>query len=60
MNPRAWIAEALGTFVLVLMGSMAVLSASGAGSGSSVIILLVAPFGFGLGLLAAISLFGHV
>lgn len=60
MNPRAWIAEALGTFVLVLMGSLAVLSASGAGSGSSVIILLVAPFGFGLGLLAAITLFGHV
>jgi aquaporin Z len=60
MNPRAWIAEGLGTFVLVLMGSLAVLSASGAGSGSSVIILLVAPFGFGLALLAAITLFGHV
>ena len=60
MNLRAVIAEALGTFVLVLMGSLAVLSASGAGQGSSVIILLVAPFGFGLGLLAAITLFGHV
>jgi aquaporin Z len=60
MNVRAWIAEALGTFVLVLMGSLAVLSASGAGQGSAVIILLVVPFGFGLGLLAAITLFGHV
>jgi aquaporin Z len=60
MNLRAVIAEGLGTFVLVLMGSLAVLSATQAGQGSQVIVLLVAPFGFGLGLLAALTLFGHV
>ena len=59
MNLRAVLAEALGTFVLVAMGSMAIISATGLGQGSGgVIILLVAPFGFGLGLLAAITLFG--
>jgi aquaporin Z len=61
MNLRAVIAEALGTFVLVVVGSMSIVSATGIGQGSGgVIILLVAPFGFGLGLLAAITLFGHV
>jgi aquaporin Z len=61
MNLRAVLAEALGTFVLVLVGSMSIVSATGIGQGSGgVIILLVAPFGFGLGLLAAITLFGHV
>lgn len=61
MNLRAVLAEALGTFVLVAMGSMAIVSATGLGQGSGgVIILLVAPFGFGLGLLVAITLFGHV
>lgn len=61
MNLRAVLAEALGTFVLVAMGSMAIVSATGLGQGSGgVIILLMAPFGFGLGLLAAIALFGHV
>src|SRR5512140_164267 len=61
MNLRAVLAEALGTFVLVAMGSMAIVSATGLGQGSGVvIILLVAPFGFGLGLFAAINLFGHV
>lgn len=61
MNLRAVLAEALGTFVLVAMGSMAIVSATGLGQGSGgVIILLVAPFGFGLGLLAAITIFGQV
>jgi aquaporin Z len=61
MNLRAVIAEALGTFVLVLAGSMSIVSATGIGQGSGgVIILLVAPFGFGFGLLAAITLFGRV
>jgi MIP family channel proteins len=60
MNPRAWIAEALGTFVLVLVGSMSAVSSSVLGQGSAVFVLLVVPFGFGLGLMAAIVLFGHV
>lgn len=60
MNPRAWIAEALGTFVLVLVGSMSAISASGLSQGSGVFVFLVVPFGFGLGLLAAIAMFGHV
>ncbi|HEY2917317.1 MAG TPA: aquaporin [Candidatus Limnocylindrales bacterium] len=60
MNPRAWIAEALGTFVLVGIGSLAAVSATGLSQGSGVFVLLVVPFGFGFGLLAAITLFGHV
>jgi aquaporin Z len=61
MQLRAILAEAIGTFVLVVIGSFAIVSATGLGQGSGgVITLLVAPFGFGLGLLAAILLFGHV
>jgi aquaporin Z len=60
MNVRALIAEALGTFILVGVGSLSVLSATGSAQSGSVLVLLVAPFGFGLGLLAAITLFGHV
>ncbi|HKB28034.1 MAG TPA: aquaporin [Candidatus Limnocylindrales bacterium] len=56
MNPRALIAELLGTFTLVAMGSLAIVSANG----SSIPPLLIAPFGFGLGLLAAIVMFGDV
>ena len=68
MNWRALAAEAIGTFVLVLMGSFAILGVwllsmsnnPQAASPDSVIVLLVVPFGFGLGLLAAISISGHV
>jgi len=61
MQLRAILAEAIGTFVLVVIGSFAIVSATGLGQGSGgVITLLVAPFGFGLGVLAAILLFGHV
>jgi MIP family channel proteins len=61
MNVRALIAEALGTYVLVAMGTLSVLSATGVTQSSGgILVLLVAPFGFGLGLLAAITLFGHV
>jgi len=56
MNPRALIAELLGTFTLVALGSFSIVSANG----SSIPPLLIAPFGFGLGLLAAIVVFGHV
>ncbi|HJW22057.1 MAG TPA: aquaporin [Candidatus Limnocylindrales bacterium] len=55
---RALLAEVIGTFILVGMGSLAVVSATPLGS--STLVLLVAPFGFGLGLLVAITIFGHV
>lgn len=57
MDTRKLIAEAIGTFILVGMGSMAIL-ATGAAAGSPA--LVVIPIGFGLGLLAAIAVGGHV
>ena len=57
MDTRKLIAEAVGTFILVGMGSMAIL-ATGAMAGSPA--LVVIPIGFGLGLLAAIAVAGHV
>ncbi len=57
MNTRKLLAEAVGTFILVGMGSMAIL-ATGAIPGSPA--LVVIPLGFGLGLLAAIAVSGHV
>ncbi len=57
MNTRKLVAEAVGTFILVGMGSMAIL-ATGAIPGSPA--LVVIPLGFGLGLLAAIAVSGHV
>ncbi len=57
MNTRKLLAEAIGTFILVGMGSMAIL-AVGAIPGSPA--LVVIPFGFGLGLLAALAVGGHV
>jgi aquaporin Z len=63
MNVRALVAEAFGTFVLVLVGSFGVLSiylmAEGQGVPISYVVLMV-PFTFGLGLLAAIAIAGHV
>ena len=53
---RATLAEAIGTFILVGMGSLAIVSAAGQQLPS----VLVVPFGFGLGLLAAMTIFGHV
>lgn len=57
MNIRKLLAEAIGTFILVGIGSMSIL-ATGAFQGSPA--LVVIPFGFGLGLLAAIAVSGHV
>jgi len=54
---RKLIAEAVGTFILVGMGSLSIL-ATGAMAGSPA--LVVIPLGFGLGLLAAIAVSGHV
>jgi MIP family channel proteins len=56
MNVRAIIAELLGTFTLVGVGSLSILAASAGQSPG----ILVAPFGFGLALMAGIVMFGHV
>jgi aquaporin Z len=54
---RKLIAEGVGTFILVGMGSLAI-RATGTIAGSP--LLVVVPIGFGLGLLAAIAVSGHV
>jgi len=62
MNWRALVAEAVGTFVLVGIGSLGVASAAligGTGSGP-ILVLLCVPWAFGLGLLAAIAIGGEV
>jgi len=56
MDPRKLLAEAIGTFILVGVGSLSIVSAGAADVSG----LLVAPFGFGLGLLAAIVVTGHI
>ncbi len=57
MDARKLLAEAIGTFILVGIGSMSVVSALAAQNLPAV---LIVPFGFGLGLLAAIAVSGHV
>ncbi|MDX1469037.1 MAG: aquaporin [Acidimicrobiia bacterium] len=52
-----YVAELLGTFILVGMGSLAIVSMGGAGGAAQVIAI---GFGFGLALLAAIWVVGHV
>lgn len=54
MNARKYLAEVLGTFVLVFCGSMSILAALAMDAP----ILAVVPFGFGLALLGAIFAFG--
>jgi aquaporin Z len=56
MDARKYLAEVVGTFILVVVGSMSIVAANA----MQVPVLLVAPFGFGLGLLAAIQATGHV
>jgi len=51
-----YLAELVGTFILVFFGSMSVLAAI-ATEGP---VMIIVPFGFGLGLLAAIFAVGHV
>lgn len=50
-----YLAELVGTFILVLVGSMSIVAAQMTGAP----ILVVVPFGFGLGLLIAIYAVGH-
>jgi aquaporin Z len=57
VDARKLIAEAVGTFILVGMGSLGILS-SGALPGTPV--LVAVPLAFGLGLLAALAVAGHV
>lgn len=52
-----YLAELLGTFILVGLGSMTILAVGGA-SGPAAIVAIA--FGFGLALLAAIWVLGHV
>lgn len=51
-----YLAELVGTFILVVVGSMSILAAQMSGAP----VLVVVPFGFGLGLLIAIYAVGHV
>jgi aquaporin Z len=62
MNIRALLAEAVGTYVLVLFGTLGVATVAiiTEGQGSPLVTSLIVPFGFGLGLLAAIAIAGHV
>ncbi|MBF8289919.1 MAG: aquaporin [Chloroflexi bacterium] len=57
MDTRKLIAEAIGTFILVGMGSMSIL-ATGAIAGTPALVAI--PIGFGLALVAAIAVSGHV
>ena len=59
MDARKYLAELIGTFILVLVGSMSIVAAGMMGP-VPVSPLVVAPFGFGLGLLAAIQTAGYV
>jgi aquaporin Z len=61
MNVRALVAEAVGTFVLVFMGSLGVATyvIATQGQGAPLYALVILPFAFGLGLMAAIGIAGH-
>ena len=62
MNIRALVAEAVGTFTLVGIGSLGVWTyvITTQGQGGPIYALLIIPFAFGLGLMAAIGIGGHV
>lgn len=55
MAAKKYFAELLGTFILVFVGSMTIVSAGSLGTP-----LLTVPFGFGLALLAGILAVGHI
>jgi aquaporin Z len=56
MDARKYLAELVGTFILVVVGSLTIVAAGM----MSVPLRVVVPFGFGLGLLAAIQSAGYV
>ena len=57
MDTRKLIAEAVGTFILVGMGSLAIVGVGGAGAAANIVVIAI---GFGLGLLAALAVGGHM
>jgi aquaporin Z len=57
VDTRKLIAEAVGTFILVGMGSLAIVGVGGAGEAANIVVIAI---GFGLGLLAALAVGGHV
>ena len=59
MNVRAYIAEALGTFLFFSIGLMSIQAALTAGADAAPLMVVVS-FGFGIGLMAAIFAFGHI
>jgi aquaporin Z len=61
VNIRALVAEAFGTFTLIIFGSLGIASALTITNGQvdTLIIQLFVPFTFGLGLMAAIAIGGH-
>lgn len=56
MDARKYLAELVGTFILVVVGSMTIVAAGAMNTPIQVVV----PFGFGLGLLAAIQSAGYV
>jgi aquaporin Z len=62
INVRALVAEAVGTFVLIGVGSLGIASAVivGGQNAGVLVILLIVPFAFGLGLLGALAIAGDV
>jgi len=62
INVRALVAEAVGTFVLVGVGSLGVASAviTGGQNAGLLVVILIVPFAFGLGLMAAMAIAGDV
>jgi aquaporin Z len=61
MNVRALVAEAIGTFILLLFGSLGVATyvIVTQGQGAPLYAIVILPFAFGLGLMAAIGVAGH-
>src|SRR5688572_8525762 len=56
MDMRRLVAEVVGTFILVAVGSLSIVAATMMDAP----VLVVVPFGFGLALLAAIQVTAHI
>ena len=62
MDARKYLAGLVGTFILVVIGSMTIVASGmmAAPDAAGTAVHLAVPFGFGLGLLAAIQGAGYV